>query len=201
MRKQRLHRLHTQVKHACRDKDVFLFLFIIEIFAHRKIVSHESGDEFELTLRLRHVSRVDAFGFRSEVFIVPLMRPQQRRFLAVESRNLWSYNSSAELPSSAGPQETHTHTHIHACIHTCFFFFVTHSVFSRSLSLPPSSSCMRFPDVFSVSSLCQCSQQIKAATARRASSFWTLWPLTCLMFEDVKVEGHRAVRATAHFSI
>lgn len=122
--------------------------------------------------------------------------PSRGGFLAVESRNLWSYNSSAALPSSAGPQETHTHSHTCMYTHLFFFFLLCYTFSIFSLSLPsPSSSCMRFPDVFSVSSLSQCSQQIKAATARRASSFWTLWPLTCLMFEAVKVEGHRAVRA------
>lgn len=179
MRKQRLHRLHTQVKHACRDKDVFLFLFIIEIFAHRKIVSHESGDEFELTLRLRHVSRVDAFGFRSEVFIVPLMRPQQRRFLAVESRNLWSYNSSAELPSSAGPQETHTHTHINACIHTCFFSLLHIQYFLALSPFPPPplacvfQMCFQFQASVSVPSRLKLLQLVELPLSEPSD----LWPV------------------------
>lgn len=76
--------------------------------------------------------------FERKVFTLLLMRPQQRRFLAVESHNLWSYNSSAELPSSAGPQETHT---------LDFFLFLYFRALSLSThALPPSA--MPFPDVF-----------------------------------------------------
>lgn len=175
---------------------VFFLSFIIDKSAHI-VVSNEPPVCFlkseAMNLMLRHFSRVDALGFWSKVFILLLMRPQQRRFLAVESRNLWSYNSAAELPSSAGPQETHTHSH--TCMYTHFLCY-TFSIFLLSLSqhiLPSPSSSMRFPDVFpvfSVSGLIQYSLQIKAARGRWASSIWTLWPprtptwpLTCLMLK------------------
>lgn len=68
-------------------------------------------------------------------------------FWLFESHNLWSYNSSAELPSFAGPQETHTH--MHACVHSIFFLCYTFISFPLSTCMHPArpSSFMRFPDV------------------------------------------------------
>lgn len=160
MRKQPLQCLHSQIRSAlCEEarfetkKSIwhprFLFLFVTEILAHKIVVSDEGPLWFlksgAMNLRFQHFSRVDAFGFWSEVFIVLLMRPQQRRFLAVESSNLWSYNSSAELPSSAGPQEAHTHTHSHTCMYTHLLFSLLHIQYFLALnthSLPPPPPCV-----------------------------------------------------------
>lgn len=114
------------------------------------------GDAFEAGTFFQSVR----LGFGVELS-VRRRRPQQRRVLAAESPNLWSFNSSAEFPSSVGPQKTHTHTHCIFLLHIQYF-----------LAPPPRSASMGFPDVFP--GLCPYSQQVKAARGRQASSFCTL---------------------------
>lgn len=152
-------------------------------------------DGFEVPL----FACAQVFGARSP----SVMRPQQRSSLAVEGPNLWSYNSSSELPSSGGPQETHTHTRSQTCIHTFLPAFVRQSVFSCSCSCSLRSCIfqmflqfhVRIPgrlkplEVIELPLSAPCDHSPPHPSSRAQ-------PLPCLMSVDgSRSKGHRTVRA------